>query len=89
MQHPSGDTNDALRISLAPTKMIEPRVASVALSIDLKGFATVTVTHAIDGTARERTVVYTGNDLTVANETVDTWTAKMVAPSARSDPAGR
>ena len=65
----------------SPIKMTEPRVVSVALSIERKGLSTVTVTHAF-GTGKavpkQRTVVYVGRDLALAIEAVETWTAKIV-----------
>jgi hypothetical protein len=57
--------------------MIEPRVASVSVAIDRHGITTVSVTRVLAGAGRERTVVYSGSDMSLAKEAVMAWTAKV------------
>ena len=49
--------------------MIEPRVASVSVAIDRHGITTVSVTRVL-AAGKERTVVYSGSDMSLAKEAV-------------------
>jgi hypothetical protein len=64
--------------------MIEPRVASVSVAIDRHGITTVSVTRVL-AAGKERTVVYSGSDMSLAKEAVMAWTAKV----ERSEEPGR